>query len=183
MDALGCGTDVLPLAFHSFRGEVTEAAETLLLSHVTRQLFGYDGVYLRDALSTLKILDQKLLTQIQPELQQATESLKASDTFALQRASAQLAVAVNKVSTRVLNPRYWDVERLGRLARRLRFSGRLVPGLTAHQAKGREWDTVGVCLGGSERAALAQGLTVTSESHRAVYVACTRARRSTLLVD
>jgi DNA helicase II / ATP-dependent DNA helicase PcrA len=146
-------------------------------------MFGYDGVYLRDALSTLRILDQKLLTQVRPEFQQVTENLKASDAVALRRASAQLATAVGKISTRVPDHRYWDVERLGLLARRLRFSGRLVPGLTAHQAKGREWNAVGVCLNGSERAALARGLLVWLESHRAVYVACTRARRFTYLVD
>ncbi|MFE9367823.1 3'-5' exonuclease [Streptomyces sp. NPDC006978] len=59
----------------------------------------------------------------------------------------------------------------------------LVPGLTAHQAKGREWDVVGVYLTGAERESLRRGLSSDSEDHRKLYVALTRAKRMTMDVS
>jgi DNA helicase-2/ATP-dependent DNA helicase PcrA len=72
--------------------------------------------------------------------------------------------------------------RLADIAQRVVYPGRPVPGLTAHQAKGREWDVVGIRLTPSEREALAGGLTVHEDTHRKLYVACTRARRITVEV-
>ena len=65
---------------------------------------------------------------------------------------------------------------------RLAYSGQLIAGMTVHQAKGREWDYVGVRLSEEERATLAAGLRVDNERHRQLYVACTRARFSTTSV-
>ena len=70
-------------------------------------------------------------------------------------------------------------DRLAEIATRVRYRGRPVPGLTTHQAKGREWEVVEVRLDANEREALAAGLNVRVESHRQLYVACTRARRAT----
>jgi len=100
------GTYVLPLAFRSFRGEIGEAAETLLLNHLTRRTFGHEAVYLRDALSTLGISDQGLLAQIRPELQQIAESLKVSAGAALQGVRTQLVTAVSRISPYAPYPRY-----------------------------------------------------------------------------
>ncbi|MFI7519558.1 hypothetical protein [Micromonospora globbae] len=50
------------------------------------------------------------------------------------------------------------------------------------QAKGREWEAVGVCLTGTEKAALASGLDPLNSNHRILYVALTRAR-STIVDD
>jgi DNA helicase II / ATP-dependent DNA helicase PcrA len=44
--------------------------------------------------------------------------------------------------------------------------------LTTHQAKGGEWDVVGVCLMDEERQTLARRLSVTEDTHRKLYVAC-----------
>jgi DNA helicase-2/ATP-dependent DNA helicase PcrA len=63
------------------------------------------------------------------------------------------------------------------------FAGRPVPGLTTPQAKGGEWDIVAVRLRDSERAALAAGLSSTEDTHRKIYVACTRARYVTVEVS
>jgi hypothetical protein len=73
--------------------------------------------------------------------------------------------------------------RLAQISTRTRYPGRPVPGLTTHQAKGREWDVVGVRLGTGEQEALAAGLNVSVESHRQLYVACTRARRATMAIS
>ena len=60
--------------------------------------------------------------------------------------------------------------------------GELVPGLTTHQAKGGEWDRVGLCLRPAEQAVLLAGLDPDEDLHRKLYVACTRARYETVLV-
>ncbi|WP_373308242.1 ATP-binding domain-containing protein [Streptomyces humidus] len=52
--------------------------------------------------------------------------------------------------------------------------------LTAHQSKGREWNTVAVRLSPADAAALAHGLDPARSDHRALYVALTRARLNTL---
>jgi DNA helicase-2/ATP-dependent DNA helicase PcrA len=51
--------------------------------------------------------------------------------------------------------------------------------MTVHQAKGREWDRVGIRITDRERAILAAGLDSSAEAHRPLYVACTRARYQT----
>ncbi|MFB6838920.1 ATP-binding domain-containing protein [Streptomyces sp. NPDC056361] len=58
----------------------------------------------------------------------------------------------------------------------------LVPGLTCHQSKGREWNKVGVRLELSDAAALRKGLDSDDEAHRALYVALTRARHLSVAV-
>src|SRR5260370_869322 len=65
--------------------------------------------------------------------------------------------------------------RLAEIATRIRYPGRPVPGLTTHQAKGREWEVVEVRQAASEREALAAGLDVRGESHRQLDGACARA--------
>ena len=49
------GGEVLPLAFHSFKGGHEEAAATLPLNHVTRNVSGLDATYLNDALTALNV--------------------------------------------------------------------------------------------------------------------------------
>jgi hypothetical protein len=51
------GNQVLPLAFHAFKGGSEEAAAAPLLNHVTRKIFSEDATYLRDALTALAIDD------------------------------------------------------------------------------------------------------------------------------
>ena len=89
----------------------------------------------------------------------------------------ELIDAVGTVSARYLRPpHHAHTNRLAVLQQRMSFAGRPVPGLTTHQAKGGEWDVVGVRLRDNERAALSMGLSSTEDMHRKIYVACTRAR-------
>lgn len=60
--------------------------------------------------------------------------------------------------------------------------GRSYRGMTIHQAKGREWDRVGVRLTDRERGRLAAGLDRDVESDRALFVALTRARFAVRMV-
>ena len=55
--------------------------------------------------------------------------------------------------------------------------GDLVPGMTVNQAKGREWDRVGVWF-----SKLPEVLDISKEYHRKIYVAVTRSRFSTCLL-
>jgi len=69
------------------------------------------------------------------------------------------------------------IELLGALGRRL-GRAHLIPGMTIHQAKGREWANVGVYLQPDEEHHLAAGLSRERPSDRALYVGLTRAKRS-----
>jgi DNA helicase II / ATP-dependent DNA helicase PcrA len=176
------GVGVLPLAFDGFKGDIAEAAETLLLGHVTRNAFGMYAVYLRDALSRLAISDSEAPRLLRPGLQEVADMLRSPGNQALDAANRRLSAAIGAVSPRVGSSRYVCTGMFSALAARLRHPVRLVPGLTAHQAKGCEWDTVGVYLEAGDHTALAGGLSVTAESHRQLHVACTRARSATLLI-
>jgi DNA helicase-2/ATP-dependent DNA helicase PcrA len=58
------GSNVLPLAFHAFKGGSEEAAATLLLNHLTRNILSEDATYLRDALTALAIEDPDVPRQL-----------------------------------------------------------------------------------------------------------------------
>ena len=177
------GEQVLPLAYHSFKGGTEEAAATLLLNHLTRNIFSEDATYLGDALSALAIDDPDVPRQLEPRLQRIVELLRTPGRTVLNSAYGELVQVIETVSPRELRAAHAaHTGRLAALAARIRYAGRPVPGLTTHQAKGREWNAVGVRLTSNERAALAAGLTVNEDTHRKLYVACTRARRITVEV-
>ena len=55
-------------------------------------------------------------------------------------------------------------------------------GMTIHQAKGREWNHVGIRLDEGEVGLLAAGLDQSVEAGRRLYVALTRARHTLRIV-
>lgn len=71
--------------------------------------------------------------------------------------------------------------RLELLRRWLLNESSYIPGLTFHQAKGKEWPHVHIALDGQSQAALAQGLDPRNEDHRKIYVGATRGIFSTQL--
>jgi DNA helicase-2/ATP-dependent DNA helicase PcrA len=177
------GGSVLPLAFHAFKGGYEEAAATLLLNHVTRNVFDLDATYLNDALTALNVQDRDAARQLEPALQDVVEMLRPGGNDAVKAAYLQLVTVIGTVSARKLrNPHAAHTARLALLQKRLAFPGRPVPGLTTHQAKGGEWEVVGVRLRDTERAALGAGLSSAEDMHRKIYVACTRAHRRTFQV-
>ena len=177
------GGGVLPLAFHSFKGGYEEAAATLLLNHVTRSIFELDATYLNDSLTALNIQDRDVLRQLEPAFQEVVDTLRPGGKEATTAAYVKLVEVVKGVSERELRrPHHDHTKRLGLLQQRLAFTGRPVPGLTTHQAKGGEWEAVGVRLRDSEREALAGGLSSAEDTHRKLYVACTRAHQITVEV-
>ena len=177
------GARVLPLAFHAFKGGYEEAAATLLLNHVTRSVLDLDATYLNDALTALAIRDREVPRLLEPDLQRVSETLRSGGRVAVTAAYHELVEVVSHVSPRRLRPAHpAHTSRLALVQERLAYPGRPVPGLTTHQAKGGEWDQVGVRLADSERASLEGGLSVDEDTHRKLYVACTRARWRTVEV-
>lgn len=176
------GSGVLPLAFtKAFGGSTEEAAATLLLNHVTRNVLGLDASYLADALTALAISDRDVPRQLEHDFQIITQILCVPGNDILKTVYNMLTEIIGRVSPRLLRPSHHSyTSRLALIRIRLLHKGRPAPGLTTHQAKGREWDVVGVHLSDTERKALAGGLSMHEDTHRKLYVACTRARRRTI---
>jgi DNA helicase-2/ATP-dependent DNA helicase PcrA len=177
------GPQVLPLAYGSTTGHIHEAACTLLLSEVTQRMFGENATFHSDALTTLGI-DHEAAQRLRSPLQTIAADL--ADTTGIAEIWTSLNTVVASETNRPLPRRrnYTHTARLENLRARLHTSAsRIIPGLTAHQAKGREWDAVGVCLTGPEHETLRQGLSSDSEEHRKLYVALTRAKRMTTAVS
>ena len=107
--------------------------------------------------------------------------LQTPGKLAINAAYTRLVDVVTAVTARPIRPAHHaHTKRLALLGERLRTPGRVIPGLTTHQAKGGEWDVVAVRLSNTEREALAGGLSQFQDQHRKLYVACTRARSWTL---
>lgn len=177
------GGGVLPLAFHSFKGGTEEAAATLFLNHITRSIFSVDATYVNDALTALAIADRDVPRQLEPQFRELEGMLRHHGKPGIRAAYDRLVEVIRTVSPRTLRRAHKShTDRLVLLQERLAYGRRPVPGLTAHQAKGGEWDLVGVRLSDSERQILANGLSVTRDIDRKLYVACTRARRRTVEV-
>ena len=68
------------------------------------------------------------------------------------------------------------LEELQMLGDRLK-QGNLIPGMTVHQAKGREWTRVGVVLSEQDAQLLARGLKPLTDQDCIIYVAITRAEQ------
>lgn len=178
------GPGVLPLAFQGFKGGNEEAATVLLLDYVTRNVFGLNAIYIRDALIALALADLQNPSQIDAELQSIVETLRSDDSQqAVDEAYAQLAELIAAISPRRLRPAHQNhTDGLKRIQQRLAYPGRPVPALTTHQSKGSEWNAVGVRLSEDWRKAITRGLDPERESDRKLYVACTRAHHLTVEV-
>ncbi|MFF9106085.1 UvrD-helicase domain-containing protein [Streptomyces rubrogriseus] len=173
---------VLPLAFKSATGRPPEAAATLLLNEITTHALGQKAVYLGDAYTTLGITDPDSGARLQPRLQGILRQLSGDDDLDAIRSELNTVIATES-DVRMPRRHPSHIDRLAALRARLKQpSGRHILGLTCHQAKGREWDHVGVRLEETDVQALRQGLTYTKEDHRMLYVALTRARRQTVAV-
>ncbi|WP_170214943.1 UvrD-helicase domain-containing protein [Streptomyces otsuchiensis] len=178
------GCPVLPLAIKPRVGRFQEAACTLLLNELTLAAFGQPAIYLSDARITLgEAGDSDVLTELRPRLQATLDRLAGEEDLAGIWSDVVETIATGTRSelpqAKLPVPRMaldWLRSRLD-VAR-----GPLVPGMTCHQAKGREWNRVGVKLLDEDIAALRGGLDPADEEHRALYVALTRARLQTVAV-
>jgi DNA helicase-2/ATP-dependent DNA helicase PcrA len=178
---------VLPLSFGMVDNH-TEAAMVLLVHWLTTGHFSHEASYLREAIALLG-LDRETVDAREAEaLTPVIQTLASGRATATAEALRQLRDAVLALGgyrrPRQLGPAQErkQLRRLEALRKRLGQSRRLLPGMTVHQAKGREWAHVGVRLTDDEQAQLAAGLSQDNDDHRRLYVALTRARRSVTLI-
>lgn len=175
--------EILPLAFQGFKGGAEEAAATLLLNHMTTTILGQPATYLRDSLLALAITEPKTVDQLHDDLQRVLDLL-AEKNADVGVAYTELTKTIGTVSPRTFRgANHHHTRRLKNIAARLDRGSRPILGLTTHQAKGGEWNTVVVAVSDSERTRLQTGLSHTDDADRKLYVACTRARYRTALTD
>ncbi|WOZ03396.1 ATP-binding domain-containing protein [Streptomyces violaceoruber] len=148
---------------------------------MTERSLGIQAVFLNDALITLGITNRDVLEQLRPHLHHTLEALAGTDSVrSVWRDFVNVLITELPVKSLITHGRV-PLSGLQSLRARSQVRhDRLVPGLTCHQAKGREWDAVGVRLEESDVAALHTGLVLQVEEHRSLYVALTRARHLTV---
>lgn len=176
-DLWSVGDNILPISFQTVNNK-TDAALNLLLDFVTRSRFGIES-YGREGAITRLGLDRE---RFQARQDDVLGSLLASlcEGKSEEEVLDDLREAIKSFGVR--RPKQLSAEKeeaamsqLARLAVRLDQTN-LVPGLTIFQAKGREWDQVGVVLGDDQVSALCSGLDPSEEKDRIAYVAITRAK-------
>jgi DNA helicase-2/ATP-dependent DNA helicase PcrA len=169
---LSAGTDVIPLSFGHLDCQ-TDAALTLALDEVTRARLGERAIGLSEALRCLRRDDEgpdlqrvfAMLRDSSIPTSAVLEELRVTTKIGGLRRPSLPAARVTSRLERVDCLRHWitaDVHQ--------------IPGLSFHQAKGREWSRVDVALNGDALAVLGAGLDATLEEHRKLYVALTRGR-------
>lgn len=172
------GDNILPLAFRTVNN-ATDAAMNLLLDVVTRARLGTTSYGREGAIMKLGLDRENFQAKQDQALMPIVESLRAGIGEA--QVLDNLRETIKRLGVRKPSRLSDDEEakvrtQLTRLAARLRRT-KLIPGLTVFQAKGREWERVGVVLSSTQRATLASGLRALEEEHCIIYVAVTRAKR------
>jgi DNA helicase-2/ATP-dependent DNA helicase PcrA len=177
------GDSVLPLALKSTPSTPLEAASTLLLDRLVRDSFQLRAAFLEEACRTLRLSTENVVA-IQGDLGELLGRLADATTRPQSKLVLQDLIALVATVSNVSFPSVAadHVSRALLLRARLVQVVPLIPGLTVHQAKGMEWQHVGVVLSAAETGLLAAGLDPDDEPSRCLYVACTRARRRTVHV-
>lgn len=179
-DLWNVGDNVLPLAFRTI-GNAIDGILNLLLDEVTRRKLGRDSFGKQSACVVLGI-DPADLAPIQsavlaPVLQAMLSGESPDRVLHLLR-DAAVKLGSSRRPTRLQKQGEPIREReIEALRRRLQRDD-LIPGLTVHQAKGREWRRVGVALSEKDERTLASGLQKLDPEHCVLYVALTRAKES-----
>jgi DNA helicase-2/ATP-dependent DNA helicase PcrA len=172
---VAAGDDVIPLSFGQFDCQ-TDAAVTLLLDEVARARLGKGALNLPEAHRCLRRDPEVLgVADVLELLRDPSVGITAVMTALREATKVQGQRRPSLPAARVVS----RCDRLTLLRQWLTVDGRYVPGLSFHQAKGREWGRVDVALGATARAALGAGLDGTKEDHRKLYVALTRGSTST----
>lgn len=187
-DLWAAPSNVLPLSFGRTTNK-TDAAAIVLLDHLVYATFARHAIFLQEALLLLDLDPNEYRMRGAVVLGGVVEALSRPDPDAPSKALVLLRQGVKDLGAPRRPPTgrgdadQTQLDRLSALGLRLQSGARLVPGLTIHQAKGREWDRVGVRLGITEQASIATGLDQSKERDRAIYVALTRARHNVGLVS
>jgi DNA helicase II / ATP-dependent DNA helicase PcrA len=177
---------VLPLSFGRIDNQ-TDAAIVLLLDQLVTAHFGRGAIYALEAMTLLGLDVEIARAEGASVLGPVLETFSLATPQATAAAIQQLRSALRELgSPRQLRrlpaaSEALQVERLRAIADRLNQS-RCVPGMTVHQAKGKEWGAVGARFKPDQIERLGTGLSAANPDDRLVYVALTRAREIALLV-
>jgi DNA helicase II / ATP-dependent DNA helicase PcrA len=170
------GDNILPLAFRSGFSSDIDAVLCLLLDAATGPGLGLQAFGKHSALIRVGLTDEDLEVFRDAVLHPALEELVAN--IPADAVLENLRVRTERSGRR--RPRRIAAEKvredeLNRLRGRLQRLD-LIPGLTVHQAKGREWDRVGIVLSPAQEHMLDEGLRELVPEHCVLYVALTRAK-------
>ena len=176
----GVADNVLPLAFGQINNR-TDAAMAVLLERLVSGHFGHVPTRGPEAALVLG-LDPEILRADPGVFAPVLDRLEGGTPTHAGAALALLRTTLIDMGSRPFRKmkdteEAGRIELLGALGRRL-GTAHLIPGMTIHQAKGREWTNVGVHLLPNEEHQLAAGLSRERPTDRALYVALTRAKRS-----
>lgn len=171
------GDNILPLSFHTVNN-ATDAALNLLLDVVTRSRLGTQSYGREGAITKLGLDRDRFFAQQEEVFAPLVVGLREGRSAAA--VLDELREAIKALGARRPN-RLSDEKEAAAEAQLARLAARLnqptvVPGLTIFQAKGREWDRVGVVLSRAQVTTLASGLRELDEEHSIIYVAITRAK-------
>jgi DNA helicase-2/ATP-dependent DNA helicase PcrA len=172
---LTAGADVLPLSFGQLDCQ-TDASLVLVLDAVAQARLGEPALGVPEALRCLRRAEDSI------DLEDVLGLLR-DPTIAINDVMAQLRLATKVQAIRLPSLPSARIatrlQRLGLLREWLLAGLPQVPGLSVHQAKGREWSRVDVVLDDVAHAVVTAGLDETKEDHRKLYVALTRGRHQT----
>jgi ATP-dependent DNA helicase UvrD/PcrA len=179
-----CPSSVLPLSFGRTTNQM-DASIILLLDHIVSSRFGDRAVFVPEALVLLGINEDSYRQDGASVLGNVADVLLRPGIDSTARAIEELRDGVKTLGAarrpilgkQASQNRYH--RRLNAMMSRLRETRPLVRGTTVHQAKGREWDRVGVYLSSAETMRLSSGLSAGEPDDRRLYVALTRARYTT----
>ncbi|MBN9109940.1 MAG: ATP-dependent helicase [Pseudonocardia sp.] len=177
---------ILPLSFGSVDNK-TDALIILLLDQALRDHFGVGAIYAAEAASVLGIPSEIFDARRLPLFRNALDLLMSDSNESPKLVLADLRSQIRDIgSPGIVRRLSADSEeiRVGRLKsirERLQMPSPVLA-MTVHQAKGREWQRVGVLLQDSHLVALERGLRLTNATDRLLYVALTRARSETTLL-
>lgn len=172
---------ILPLALGGTKS-VPWAIATLVLDSVTSSTVGVSAIDVSTALQRLGISDDLSVAAIRLLHESVLRCLRQGS--AADSGNAAWACVVDWVATNngFVGKHRRRKQQVLVLRQLLLQVATPTVGLTIHQAKGLEWNRVGLLLRDDEQDALTRGLSNVSAAERMIYVALTRARFATVLV-
>lgn len=177
--------DVLPIGFGQIEN-LTDAAMALLLDTVIANRFDMHGSSSTEA-ATAVGLGPEALSEDLPEALKPVLNRFVQPTLDDPSGTLELLRDVIKELSGQYIPKLSTSEETKRVGLLEKLAARtantaLLPGMTVHQAKGCEWNHVGLALTGKQLSRLKAGLAENREGDRGLYVALTRARESVVRV-
>lgn len=169
------GSDVIPLSFGQLDCQ-SDASMALLLEMVALSRLNERALNVTEALRCLRREAESIDLDV-PSSMLRDHSASLADVMDELRAATKVGGIrrPSLPSARVTS----RLDRLALLREWLTVDRPYIPGLSFHQAKGREWRCVDVALDAGAQQIVQAGLDSSEEDHRKIYVGLTRGSEST----